>query len=116
MNNLFTSNLSKSNSEIKESRAKRIGQQAEMAQDDLVRVLKSDVLDIEAKLDDLEDLSPNTTMSLNPTKGEFKAKEWVAAIQLLSVELEEKKFELTVAEKTYAKYFIQRDQRQEAAQ
>ena len=116
MNNLFTANLSKSNTEIKESRAKRIGQQAEMAQDTLVRSLKSEVLSIEAKLDDLEDLSPNTTMSLNPTKGEFKAEMWVTSIQELSVDLAEKKFELDIAQKTYNKYFVQGDQRQEGAQ
>lgn len=103
--NLFISNLTKSNTEIKETRAKRIATQAEMAQDELVRSLKTRVLDLEAKLDDLEDLSPNSTMSLNPTRGEFKAKEWVCEMHDVKVQLANAKLELEIAQKTYDKYF-----------
>ena len=103
--NLFISNLTKSNEKIKETRIKRIAQQVEILQEDLIRSIKSQVLALESKLEDLEDLNPDTTNSLNPVKGDFNAKKWVDEVQDTSISLANKKMELLIAENTYNKHF-----------
>lgn len=104
MNN-FEKNLTASNKEIKATRAKRVSQQAELAQDDIVRNLKREELELETKLENLEDLSPSSALSLNPIEGDFNAKEWCRKVQEIKIELLNKQIEYKVAKETYDKYF-----------
>ena len=103
--NKFQANITKSNKSIKETRAKRIADQAKMAQETLVRELIMEKMGLEAKLEDLEDLSPDSAMSLNPIKGEFKAELWVKDLQNTKVLLLNKSIELNIADKTTKEYF-----------
>lgn len=107
--NKFAQNLTKNNKQIKESRAKRVAEQAKMAQEDVVRTLRTETMDLEAKLEDLEDLSPDSTMSLNPVKGEFDAKEWVNKIQSIKIELANKTIEYKIAKETFDSYFTEEE-------
>jgi len=103
--NRFIQNLTKSHKEIKETRAKRIARQVEMAQDDLTRAIESRVMDAEAKLEELEDLGPTSTTSLQIAKGSFDAKTWVEEMQATQIAIEEAKVELGIAKNTKEKYF-----------
>ena len=103
--NKFASNLARNNKAIKETRANRIASQAKMAQDALVMKLQKEKMELEAKLEDLEDLNPDTALSLNPIKGEFDADKWVNEIQDVKVALLNKKVEVTAAENTLKEYF-----------
>lgn len=108
MKNLFVKNLNLNHKDIKAKRAERVGKQAALAQDTLVRDLQEEVLDLEGNLEDLEDLSPDNAMSLNAVKGDFKAKEWVEQMQSVQVRLANKKLELEIATKTQEKYFTEK--------
>ena len=105
MTNYFVKNLSKLNNDIKESRAVRLAKQAEMAQDALLRKLKTTLLEKEGMLDDLEDLSPDTTVSLQVTRGDFNAVEWVNSVHNLKVDIANLTLEVEIAQTTYNKYF-----------
>jgi len=101
----FIKNLTKSHKEIKETRAKRIARQVEMAQDALIRAIESRVMDAEAKLEELEDLSPTSTTSLQISKGDFDAKTWVEEMQATQIAVAEAEIELGIAKATKEKYF-----------
>lgn len=103
--NFFTKNLTKSNKEIKQSRATRIAEQAKMAQEDLVRTMTKQMFDLDAQLDDLEDLSPDSMLSLNVTSGDFNAEEWTKKIQEVNIQKLNLGMEITIAKQTFNKYF-----------
>lgn len=59
-------------------------------------------------MEDLEDLSPDTELSLQPVKdGEFNSENWVAEMQRTQIALANKELELEIATGTYAKYFTE---------
>lgn len=104
--NYFITNLTKSNESIKASRAERIATLVKMEQEALVNNLTKDVMNLENKLDNLEDLSPDSELSLSPVGDkDFDANKWVNAIQDTEIELANKRLELDIAKKTYDKYF-----------
>ena len=108
MKNLFVKNLTKSNNEIKATRAERIAKAAEKSQRSLVDKLDAEVDKLKARMEDLEDLSPDTELSLQPVKdGEFNSDNWVAEMQRTQIALANKELELEIAKRTYEKYFTE---------
>ena len=108
MKNLFVNNLTKSNNEIKATRAERIAKAAEKSQRSLVDKLDAEVDKLKARMEDLEDLSPDTELSLQPVKdGEFNSDNWVAEMQRTQIALANKELELEIAKRTYEKYFTE---------
>jgi hypothetical protein len=106
--NLFITNLTKSNIDIKDARAERIAKSAEREQDTLVKKLDKECDDLSNIISDLEDLSPDNELSLHPVKdGSFDAKAWVNDMQVNKVKLANKSIELEIAKKTYATYFTE---------
>lgn len=103
--NKFTKNLQASHKDIRGKRAELISSDAEDAQNDLVRELQQKKRDLERKLLNLEDLSPDTELSLKPTKGDFDAKSWVREVHKTKVELVLLEKELEIAEGTQSEYF-----------
>jgi hypothetical protein len=103
--NLFEKNLTASNGEIKKARAKNLGEDAKNAQTVLIISLKDTRRDIQRQIMDLEDLSPDTAMSLNPVKGNFDAKEWVRKLHESAIELKQVNEELEIAINMFNKYF-----------
>lgn len=104
MNN-FAKNLAKSNKEIKEQRAEIVGNDAAMAQEDLVRNLKKKQNSLKSKLLSLQDLNCDSKDSLNPVRSDFDADKWVQEVQDTKVELLNVKIELKVAEETNEEWF-----------
>ena len=110
MKNLFVKNLTKSNNEIKATRAERIAKATEKSQRSLVDKLDAEVDKLKARMEDLEDLSPDTELSLQPVKdGEFNSDNWVAEMQRTQIALANKELELEIAKRTYAKYFTEEE-------
>ena len=107
MKNKFTTNLTLSNKEIKGKRADLLSADASDAQQDLVRELSANVRDLERTIMNLEDLSPDSTTSLHPTKGSFDAKKWVEDMQEAKVQLKMSKIELKLAKETLEEYFTE---------
>lgn len=74
-NNKFFNQITVSHKGIREQRALNLSKRAQMEQEQYVRDLESKQLDLEAKIDQLADLGPKSTMSLdNP---DISAKDWV---------------------------------------
>ena len=103
--NLFERNLSSSNKDIKIQRAKIFGEDAMNSQMVLIMSLKDAKRELKRKIMNLEDLSPDTAMSLNPVRGEFNPKTWVTNLHTSLLEMKEVDEELEVAINTYNKYF-----------
>ena len=114
MKNLFVNNLTKSNTEIKATRAERIAKATEKSQRTLVDKLDAEVDALKAHMEDLEDLSPDTELSLQPVKdGEFNSDKWCAEMQRTQIALLNKELELQIAKATYAKYFTEEEEEEE---
>ena len=100
----FYNNLIKSNNEIKETRAKRVSEQAEMAQQELVNRIKKELNQLENQLEDIYDLAPDNTQSLNVGKN-FDAEQWVQKVQDLKIQFMNKEVELKAANETLNEWF-----------
>jgi len=103
--NKFISNLTASNKTIKESRAKIVSEDALDAQTELVRELKKSKRELERRLIQLSDMSPDSELSLKVVKDNFNAAAWVKEIQDIKIELANKEVELTLAEATFNEWF-----------
>lgn len=102
--NYFIKMLSETGDNVLLKRAKNISNRAELEMSGLVSNLEKDVLELEARIANLEDLSVCSKDSLTPAEG-FDPKAWVEEIQGVSIELEFRKAELKVARGNYKKYF-----------
>ncbi|HEY4065154.1 MAG TPA: hypothetical protein VGM30_24790 [Puia sp.] len=103
--NKFVQNLTLSDNGIKSKRAGILGTQAKTAQDKLVLTLRGEKEELDSKLTQLEDLAPDTSISLKPGGDHFDASAWVEAMQETKVALVNKKIELKIAEETLAEWF-----------
>lgn len=103
--NKFTTMLAASHKSIKESRARLISEDTADAQEDLVRRLKKDGRDIEREIMKLEDLAPDSTLSLNPTKDSYDADEWVKQMQDAKIKQLNIKIQLKLAIETSTSWF-----------
>jgi hypothetical protein len=108
--NKFAKNLRLNNKEIRGKRADFIVDDAKTAQEELVRKLSQEYKAFERKLINLEDLSPDTTQSLHPSKNGFDATNWVNDVQSTKVAMAMKKVEVEIAEKTLAEYFTEEEE------
>jgi len=101
----FIEELTLSNKQIKANRAKMICEDAKDAQEELLRQLNAEKRDLERKLLNLSDMSPDSQFSLRVTKDNFDAKAWVAEMQNLKVQLANKQVELELATATSREWF-----------
>lgn len=103
--NKFITGLVQDTSGIKKQKAIAVGKETADAQIDLIRLLEKRKREIENKLLDLTDLSPENTFDLRPTKKDFNATAWVQNLQELKLQLLEVEIELQVAEETQSEWF-----------
>ena len=102
----FISQIAASNGDIKQTRAKGLAASAELEATTLVQNLTREVLRLEAKIEDLSDLAPDTTHSLKLGGDNFNPAQWVKDMHETEMELMLKNVELTSAKKLYAKWFV----------
>ena len=103
--NKFTRNLQLSNQEIKDKRAIMIAEDAQIAQTQLIQEISARKRKLDRKLLELEDVSPASTTSLNPSRTDFSPLAWTTAIQFTKCELRMVNVELEVALETNEEYF-----------
>lgn len=101
----FLKNLTLSNAQIKEARAKVICEDAKDAQEEIVRVIKREKRELDSKLLSLTDMYPDSELSLRVVKTDFNAKTLFSEIQKCKIEREMKAVELRLAEETYQEWF-----------
>jgi len=101
----FVSNLVKDSKGIKQQRAEILAEETKNEQDDLVREITKRKRDLEIKLLNLTDLSPDNTYSLKPGGEGFNPKSWVREIQNTKIELLNIAVELKAANETTAEWF-----------
>ena len=104
--NKFEQTIGATNKEIKGKRAALIAADVASAQTKLVQLLEDEKRVLTRRLMDLEDLSPDSALSLNPTKVGFDAKKWVNEMQTVKIQLIENAVMLKCAEETMAEYFV----------
>lgn len=105
MANKFISNLTSNTSDIKKNRATIISQDAEAAQEELLRKLEQELRDLNAKVLEVSDLYPESEFSLMVTAKKFDAKEWAKTLQNLNIQILNKTVEVNAARKTYDEWF-----------
>ena len=106
----FQNNLTISYREIRGKRAALITEDVKIAQEDLIRSLTDEKRTLERELLDLEDLSPDSEMSLHPGKKEFNAVHWVNRMQDLKITLALNKQKLAIALETSEEFFSEAEE------
>lgn len=101
----FQSMLEKSHKEIRGQRASLLSKDAERKMRKQVESKEEKVEDLEMKVLNLSDLSPDSTTTLKVTKSGFDAKSWAEQLIETKVELHLAKKELEIAQETYDSFF-----------
>lgn len=101
----FSKNITKTNAY--ETRKVAIEQKAKIATESIVNALKSQRANIELRIADLLDFAPETADSMRPGTPNWDAQQWAVDLQNLSVERDEVKRQLEIAENTYNEYFTE---------
>lgn len=101
----FVKNLVQDEVGIKQQRASILAEETKNCQEDLVRDLQREKRNLETKLLNLTDLSPDNTYSLKPGGESFSAQKWVKEMQDTKVKLMNIDIELEVAQNTLKEWF-----------
>jgi DNA-directed RNA polymerase subunit K/omega len=101
----FQKTLVSSSKHIKAARAKIISENAEAAQEDILRLLKKQLRDIDSKLLGLTDIHPDSELSLKVVTANFNAEELFRAIHTAKIEKANKTIEVGIAQETYDEWF-----------
>lgn len=102
----FEKNLTASNESIKGTRAKLACDAAEAATEKIIAEIKDRKRKLEMKLAKLDDLNPDTTVSLNVSDN-FNPDTWASEMQNTKVALVLVNGELKVAQETMKDYFTE---------
>lgn len=102
----FAEILSRSNSSIREDRARRIADAVSDAQDKIIMDLNAEIRKKQNELDSMMDLSTsNVSTSMNVISPDFDAENYVRKINSLHVEIQLKSMELQIAKEVKADLF-----------
>ena len=87
------------------TRAAIIVEDVKSEQEALVRALEAEKRKLERELLKLEDMGPDSDISLRVVKDAFSATSWVAQYQAVKVSLKKKEEELAIAKETFTTWF-----------
>ena len=104
--NKFIATVSASDAKIKLTRATNLGELASIETSALIQNLRREKLQLENKIANMSDLSPETTTSLRPGGEDFDAATWIKELHSATMELKLKNIELTTAEDIYNEWFV----------
>ncbi len=102
---LFSKQLTESHGKIKARRAEMIQADAEDASNALINKLKSELRQIRLKKMNVEDISPQSTITLNVVEGTFDGEEWIKKLNDLTNKETLKEIELNTAKAIHTKWF-----------
>jgi hypothetical protein len=103
----FKKNLALNNKEIVIKRGTLIEEEAISALTEIKLSVEGKIRDQKRIINNLEDLHPDTTMSLNPVKGTFDGKAWVTSLVNAKAELRELKEQLQDVLDVEQEYFTE---------
>lgn len=103
----FVKNLVQDAKGIKEQRAKILAEDTKIELETLINQLRKDKRELDVKILNLTDLSPDNTYSLKPGGDNFNAAKWVDEMQDAKIALLNKQVELYTAEETYNEWFTE---------
>jgi hypothetical protein len=103
--NKFITNLSASDSSIKETRATLLSKGASIAANALVQRIETEKLALEMEISKLTDLAPDTSYSLKPGGDKFDAATWVEQLHKTKLKLSLKEIELKSAQEIVNEWF-----------
>tara|TARA_R110000803_G_scaffold208136_1_gene276614 strand:+ start:1000 stop:1338 length:339 start_codon:yes stop_codon:yes gene_type:complete len=103
----FEQTLVSSSKKIKAARAKIISENAEAAQEDILRLLKKALRDIDSELLSLTDIHPDSELSLSVVTPNFNAETLFTKIQSCKIRKANKLVELSIAQETYDEWFTE---------
>jgi hypothetical protein len=101
----FRDTLEASGKKIKAARARIISENAEAAQEDLVRKLKKEKRELDAKLLSLTDIHPDSELSLKVVTANFDAEDLFSKIHKVKIEIANIGIEIDIATETYDEWF-----------
>jgi hypothetical protein len=104
--NKFQSLISTGN-EVLSRRAGNLATTAEIAQQTLINNLKVEKAQLEAKLMNLTDLAPESSVSLRPGAEGWNATTWAAELQSVKEKLYSVSIKIKLAEETFNEYFTE---------
>ena len=104
----FRKRLTKSGKEVLDSRAQNLLNRMKMEEDAYLQGLKTNLLNLKAQLDKLNDVSLTSRMSLNPGEG-IDPKEWVRERHELQLKIRDAKIRLHEALKVDKEEFPEED-------
>jgi len=110
--NKFIKNLTLANKDIIEKRALALSEDAKAEQGVLIVEFETELRVLKRKLMDLEDLSPESKVTLKATKDAFDAKLWVRDLHATKIEIRLVEEELETAKETYEEYFGATDEKE----
>lgn len=102
--------LNLSNGEVKSSRIKRKVNSIYSAATNAMSALKQEIDTLEAKKEELMDMSPNSTTSLKVGKDDFNAEEFWAEISQLNYDIEVAKLKFKVNAEVYNEWFADKSE------
>lgn len=102
---LFYNNLTANNNGIIAKRAELIFKQGESAARKQLEALKDELSEFELREMNLEDLSPETTVSLLPAEGKFEGTEWFKQLSEIAIKKDILTRKIEIIQKLYDKYF-----------
>lgn len=101
----FVKNLTQDADGVKAQRASIIASATKSKQESLVNKLKEQKLELDTKLLNLTDLSPDNSFSLKPGGDNYDPERWVIEMQNTQIAILNKKIEIEVAERTLKEWF-----------
>ena len=102
---LFYNNLTANNNGIIAKRAELIFKQGESAARKQLEALKDELSELELREMNLEDLSPETSVSLLPAEGKFEGTEWFRQLSDIAIKKDILTRKIEIIQKLYDKYF-----------
>ena len=103
--NKFAKSISANKSDILESRAKNLAEEATIEVESFVNNLRKELLQLKSKLNDLTDLAPENTFSLRPGIKNFVVSEWIKQLHSIKMQITVKELELQEAQEIYDEWF-----------
>lgn len=101
----FLEMMGQNDSKTLQARAAAIDQQAKIAQQNIINVLKQEKSQHELEIISLTDFAPESTQSLRPGTANWNPKRWATDLQNAKVALYETEVQLKIAIDTYKEFF-----------
>jgi hypothetical protein len=105
--NKFLSQLTNSSDKVIQTRANHLSQLAKLEQENLINGLSNRLLTKKFELEKLNDMNPETSVSLRPGGENFNPQAWVSTNQRMKLEIIDLEVELATAKDTYTEFFAE---------